>query len=408
MHSSGIKMPEDVFLPLQIRHRREFMNFRIVAKITVTLIFTLAMAGSAFSQENSDPLRKTEPVKTWKTKIENRSVELSEIISGGPPKDGIPALNAPKIVSIKNAEKWLKPNEPVISLKIGRFARAYPLQILIWHEIVNDEIGGQPVAVTFCPLCYTAIALDRKLDGKIYNFGVSGMLRHSDMIMFDRETESWWQQFSGEAIVGDLTGKTLNQFPSQIVSFEQFSNAFPNGKVLSRETGYDREYGKNPYLGYDDINKRPFLFRGNTDKRLRPMEKIIAIEIDSKPKAYPYSITREKYVLTDRIGSTDIVIFHSDGASSALDKSPISESKNVGSTGVFVPEVDGGKLTFTYAKGEFIDEQTKTRWNIFGQATEGKLKGRTLKQIKHGDYFAFAWLVFKPQTLIYTEKQIFR
>ncbi len=378
---------------------------KLISQTTFLFTFMIfGLVGCALSQDEKVVPPKKETVKGWKTNIEKRSIDLDEVISGGPPKDGIAALNSPKLISIKEAKSWLKPNEPVITLKIGDEARAYPLQILIWHEIVNDEIGGESVIVTFCPLCYTAIAFDRKLDGKTYSFGVSGMLRHSDMIMFDRETESWWQQFSGEAIVGDLTGKKLKQFPSQIVSFEQFSNAFPNGKVLSRETGHDREYGKNPYLGYDDINNRPFLFRGNTDKRLRPMEKIIAIEIDSKPKAYPYSITREKYVLTDRIGSTDIVIFHSDGASSALDKSQISESKNVGSTGVFIPEVDGKKLTFIYDKGEFIDEQTKTRWNIFGQATEGKLKGRTLKQIKHGDYFAFAWLVFKPQTLIYTEK----
>lgn len=371
------------------------------------LVFNLmifGLAGCVFSQDEKVFPPKKESVKGWKTNIEKRSIDLDELISGGPPKDGIPALNSPKLISINEAKIWLKFNEPVIALKIGDEARAYPLQILIWHEIVNDELGGESVIVTFCPLCYTAIAFDRKLDGKTYSFGVSGMLRHSDMIMFDRETESWWQQFSGEALVGDLAGKMLKQFPSQIVSFEQFSNAFPNGKVLSRETGYDRQYGKNPYVGYDDINKRPFLFRGEADKRLRPMEKIIAIEIDSKPKAYPYSITREKYVLTDRIGSTDIVIFHSDGASSALDKQQISESKNAGSTGVFVPEVDGQKLTFTHDKGEFIDEQTKSRWNIFGQAIEGKLKDRKLKQIKHGDYFAFAWLVFKPQTLIYTQK----
>ena len=364
-------------------------------------VLFLAMVGCAYSQEKPDSSAKSEIAKAWKTNIEKRSIDLGELMSGGPPKDGIPAIDAPKFVSIKEAEKWLKSNEPVISLKIGTEARAYPLQILMWHEIVNDEIGGQFVTVTFCPLCYTAIAFDRNLDGKTYSFGVSGMLRHSDMVMYDRQTESWWQQISGEGIVGDLTGKTLKQFPSQIVSFAQFAKAFPDGKVLSRETGHRRDYGSNPYRGYDDTAKTPFLYRGKPDERLKPMEKVIAVELDSVTKAYPHTITKKKRVLYDRIGKTDIVIFHADGASSALDAGKISESKDAGSTGVFLPEIDGRKLTFIYDKNEFTDEQTKSRWNIFGQATDGELKGKQLRQIRSGDYFAFAWLVFKPQTEIY-------
>ncbi len=377
------------------------MTKRLTKIFTALAAIITVLVGWTFPQESSPRVPKTDSVKIWKTNLEKRSIDLSEIMSGGPPKDGIPALNAPKFVSIKDAEKWLKSNEPVISLKIGKVARAYPLQILIWHEIVNDEIGGHPVAVTFCPLCYTAIAFDRRLDGKIYNFGVSGMLRHSDMVMFDRETETWWQQISGEAIVGDLTGKTLNQFPSQIVSFGQFSKAFPDGTVLSRETGFAREYGNNPYRGYDDLTKTPFLFRGKPDERLKPMEKVIAVEIESQTKAYPHTITRKKRVIHDRLGKRDIVIFHSDGAASALDAQEISESKNIGSTGVFVPMIDGQKLTFVYDKDEFIDEQTGSRWNVLGQATAGKLKGKELSQISAGDYFAFAWLVFKPETEIY-------
>jgi len=354
--------------------------------------------------KNGKPENKNEQTIGWKTNVDKSSIDMSEIMSGGVPKDGIPALEAPKFVSINEAGKWLKPNEPVISLKIEGVARAYPLQILIWHEIVNDEINGQPVAVTFCPLCYTAIAYDRRLEGKVYSFGVSGMLRHSDMIMYDRQTESWWQQISGEAIVGNLTGKTLNQFPAQIVSFAQFAEAFPKGSVLSRETGYNRDYGRNPYVGYDNINQKPFLFNGKTDGRLRPMEKVITIEINKVFKAYPYSITRQKRVVHDRVNSTEIVVFHSDGAVSALDAGEISKSKNVGSTGVFIPEINGQKLSFKYNNDAFTDEETSSRWNIFGEAVSGKLQGKQLRQIRHGDYFAFAWLVFNPRAEIYKEK----
>jgi len=182
-------------------------------------------------------------------------IELSELMSGGPGKDGIPAIASPRFVSPEEAGRWLKFQEPVISLVVGGAARAYPLQILLWHEIVNDRIGGVPVAVTFCPLCYSAVAFDRRIEGSEYSFGVSGMLRNSDMIMYDRETESLWQQLFGEAIVGDLTGARLMPLPAQIISFRQFSAAYPNGRVLSRDTGYDRPYGRNPYVGYDDINQ---------------------------------------------------------------------------------------------------------------------------------------------------------
>ncbi|MGI8544335.1 MAG: DUF3179 domain-containing protein [Aridibacter sp.] len=368
------------------------------------LLFVVVSFSAVCANSQSTRDKKVQKIDGWKTNIGKRSIELDEIISGGPGKDGIPALVDPKFVSLEEAGKWLGEKEPVISLVIDGEARAYPLQILIWHEIINDEFNGVPVAVTFCPLCYSAIAFDRRLDGKTYNFGVSGMLRHSDMIMFDRETESWWQQITGEAIVGDLTGKELKQIPAQIVGFKQFAEAFPKGLVVSRETGYNRDYGRNPYVGYDEIGKAPFLFRGETDKRLPPMEKIVVVEIGGVSKAYPRTITRKMRVINDEIKSSSIVIFHNDGANSALDAGRISDSKDIGATGVFDSEIDGKVLTFTFADGVFIDKETNSKWNIFGKAFAGKLKDKQLKPIKHGDYFAFAWLTFRPKTEIYREK----
>ncbi|MDX1430352.1 MAG: DUF3179 domain-containing (seleno)protein, partial [Rhodothermales bacterium] len=143
----------------------------------------------------------------WKTDWDKRSVNLDEIISGGVPKDGIPPIDRPKFVSPSSASSWVGDREPVILLAIEGDARAYPLQIMTYHEIVNDEVGGEPVTVTFCPLCYSAIVFRRTLDGRVYDFGVSGMLRYSDLIMYDRQTESLWQQILGEAIVGELTGR---------------------------------------------------------------------------------------------------------------------------------------------------------------------------------------------------------
>ncbi len=338
----------------------------------------------------------------WRTNTAKRSIDLNEIMSGGPPKDGIPAIDRPVFVSVVEARSWVGDKEPVIAVELAGEARAYPLQILIWHEIVNDEIKSIPVAVTFCPLCYSALAFDRRLNDVTLSFGVTGMLRHSDMLMYDRETESWWQQFTGEALVGDLSGKKLRQFPSQIVGFAQFAEAHPQGSVLSRETGHRRDYGKNPYAGYDDVNGTPFLFRGKEDNRLRPMEKVVAVEVDGVFKAYPYAITRKRRVIHDRFKNQELVVFHSDGATSALDASKLGESKDVGSTGVFEPHVDGRRLQFRYEDGMFVDSETKSRWNVLGMAVSGKLKGTQLPRMKHGDYFAFAWLIFRPETEIFS------
>ena len=373
----------------------------MLRQISSLVLLAFLVSFSAVCASSQSKSEKVKRIEGWKTNIAKRSVDLKEIISGGPPKDGIPALDNPKFISIEEAKKWLDEKEPVVSLVMDGEAKAYPLQILIWHEIINHKFKGIPVSVTFCPLCYSAIAFDRRLDGKTYNFGVSGMLRHSDMVMFDRETESWWQQITGEAIVGDLTGKKLKQIPAQIVGFGQFANSFPEGLVVSKDTGHKRSYGKNPYVGYDNINQRPFLFHGKTDKRLKPMEKIVVVEIGGVSKAYPRSITRKMRVIDDKIKSQNIVIFHNDGANSALDSSNIKDSKDIGATGVFIPIVNGKKLKFSFTDGLFIDKQTKTKWNVFGRAIEGKLKGKQLKQIQHGDYFAFAWLTFRPKTKIY-------
>ncbi|MBI4469383.1 MAG: DUF3179 domain-containing protein [Acidobacteria bacterium] len=337
----------------------------------------------------------------WRTNRSKRSVDLAELIRGGPPKDGIPAIDNPRVVSIAEARRWLKPQEPVISVDMAGEARAYPLQILIWHEIVNDRIGNAPVAVTFCPLCYSAQVFDRTVDGREYSFGVSGLLRHSDLVMYDRQTESLWQQLTGEAIVGDMTGTMLRSLPAQIISFDQFALAFPHGSVLSRTTGYARAYGRNPYTGYDQISGRPFMFRGKRDDRLAPMEKVTTIRLGPAVKAYPHTLTRKRRVIADVIGGQPLVLFHLDGAVSALDASEISASRQAGSTGVFDPRADGQTLSFRYEEGKIIDDQTGSVWDISGRAVEGKLRDRRLTPIPHGDYFAFAWLAFMPQTEIY-------
>lgn len=360
---------------------------------SVAIFFSgITMASNAQSLEN------------WKTDLTKKNIDLSELRSGGPPKDGIPAINDPSFVSIEQASQWIEHSEPVIVFELEGMARAYPLQILIWHEIVNDRFGDTPVLITFCPLCYSAIVFDRRIKGKTHEFGVSGFLRHSDMIMFDRNTESLWQQFTGEAIVGEYTGISLEILPSQIISFKQFLEAHPNGKVLSRETGHLRAYGENPYVGYDDINNTPLYMKKSVDGRLKPMQKIIGVQLNGAQKAYPYSITKDEIVINDVVEETPIVILHMEGARSAMDAVLISRSRKAGSTGAYSRNIDDQVLTFSYTDSTITDNQTGSKWNITGKAISGPMEGRLLKPLISGDYFAFAWLVFWPDTEIYKQK----
>jgi Protein of unknown function (DUF3179) len=202
----------------------------------------------------------------WETDFSRHSVPLDEFVGGGPPKDGIPSIDDPKFVAVNEADAFLDPREPVAVVELGHSTHAYPLQVLVWHEIVNDEIAGDAVAVTYCPLCNSTVAFRREIDGRPVEFGTTGMLRNSDLVMYDRQSESWWQQITAEAVVGELTGERLEVLPSQILSWKQVQRLHPAAEVLSRDTGFERDYGTNPYTGYDaDPESQPFLFDGEPD-----------------------------------------------------------------------------------------------------------------------------------------------
>lgn len=245
----------------------------------------------------------------WKTDFSKHRVPYGEIISGGVPRDGIPPIYKPEFEDIRQADDWLLPSEPVVAFELEVEVRAYPLRILIWHEIVNDSVGGVPVAVTYCPLCNTATVFDRRVEGQTLVFGVSGMLRNSDLIMWDHETESWWQQATGEGIVGYYNGKRLSFLPASIASWEEFKATFPRGTVLSQKTGYSRPYGANPYVGYD-TSARPFLFKGEIDKRLPALERVIGVTVGDQSVAYPFSALAKSRVVNDTIAGTPVVVLY--------------------------------------------------------------------------------------------------
>ncbi len=331
------------------------------------------------------------------------SVDFSEFLSGGPPPDGIPPIDDPVFDSVDAADEWLGDHWPVMFFEWDGDARAYPLAILMWHEIVNDEVGGLPVTLTFCPLCNATIAFNRTLpDGAVLDFGTSGNLRNSDLVMYDRQTFSWWQQFTGEAVVGDMTGTVLEFLPSQIIAWEDFKNNHPEGMVLSRETGHVRSYGTNPYGGYDDILTNPFLFDGELDGRLAAKERVVAVELNGVDVAYPFLELEVAQVVNDEIGGEPVVVLWTGNTGSALDSRSFDDARLVGSTAVFHRTVDGQVLTFDAAEEGFLDLETGSRWNIFGEAIDGPLAGTKLDQVVSAEHFWFAWVVFKPDTIIWT------
>lgn len=275
------------------------------------------------------------PTAGWKTDFAKHTVPLDEFRSGGPGKDGIPALGDPDLVSVANADTWLAPREPVIELMLGDQARAYPLEILVWHEIVNDTVAGTPVAVTFCPLCNTALVFDRRVDGRPLWFGTTGNLRNSDLVMYDRETESWWQQFGGEALVGELAGTKLRELSARIVAWEDFARRHPDGLVVSRHTPYERAYGSNPYTGYDSVDSPPWFPAANADdKRLPPKERVVFIERAEDAVAVPLSWLAQKERVVVDVGAERLEVVFAGTANSALDSGDIADGRPVASAQV--------------------------------------------------------------------------
>jgi len=344
----------------------------------------------------------SEDAAEFGTDFTRHLVPYSEILSGGPPKDGIPAIDEPRFVSVVEADVWLKPREPVVAVSFGPTARAYPLQILMFHELVNDRINDEPVTISFCPLCNTAIVFKGRLGGRDLTFGTTGRLRYSNLVMYDRQTETWWQQATGEAIVGELLGERLETAASSIISWEAFRSAYPTGEVLSRETGHGRTYGRNPYVGYDDVDATPFLFRGrDLDGRLSPMARVVTVDTDSEAVAFPYDILERDRVVQDTVGGRPIVVFWQQGSASALDAPLVADGRDVGMVQTFSRTVGDQELTFHAGPDGFSDLDTKSTWSFHGVALSGPLKGTALTPVVHINHFWFSWAAFRPETRIY-------
>jgi hypothetical protein len=328
-------------------------------------------------------------------------VDPAEIISGGPPPDGIPPLDSPVFVDVADSLAEFEPEEAVVAIELNGDARAYPVQIMIWHEIVNDTVGGVPVSVTYCPLCNSAVSYRREIRGVETTFGTSGRLFSSALVMYDRATETLWTHFDGKAVVGLLAGEELEAIPSPLMSWSDFAAVYPTGKVLDpTATGFNRDYGRNPYAGYDNEESEPFLFTGVVDPRAAAKLRVVGIEIEDEARAFALSALSDGLAKATNtsVGDVDVAIFWKAGQATALDSSAVADGRDVGSVSVFDPVVTGRTLTFAAAGERFVDEQTGTVWNLAGEALEGELVGTQLDRIVHLDTFWFAWATYRPGT----------
>jgi hypothetical protein len=333
----------------------------------------------------------------WETDFTKHSIPLSEFQDGGPPRDGIPPIDHPQPVALAAGDRFLSPREPVIAVTVGNQARAYPEQILIWHEIVNDRLSGRAIAVTYCPLCNSALVLDRRVGGRTLTFGTTGKLRDSDLVMWDRQTQSWWQQFTGTALVGGYTGTRLAPIGSQVLSWSQFKTSYPHGSVLSRDTGFDRPYGTNPYAGYDSVpSTRPSFYGGRLDPRLPPLERVVAVFAGRQAAVVPFSRLARQRVVSGSVGHRELVVLYGPGVVSALDAANIARSREVGTAGVFDPRAGRRALRFTPAGGGTFRDQTGSSWDITGRALAGPLRGTRLAALRHDEQFWFALAAFVP------------
>lgn len=310
-------------------------------------------------------------------------VPTDQIVSGGPPPDGIPSIDDPKFVN-PNQANFLSDSDMVIGLNHNGIARAYPLLILVWHEIVNDVVGGTPVAVTYCPLCFTTQAFVREIDGRVVEFGTSGKLYNSNLVMYDRWTKSLWSQAWGVAIEGNLSGYRLKRIAIDVMPWGTWKALYPSTLVLSEETGYSRPYGTDPYGTYYTTPGLYFPVN-HEDNRLPQKTIVLGLTLNGSSEAYQLTSFNKTGILSNSLGNQSVVLFSISG----------------GLARAFNPVVEGRTLHFRYFGGKFIDDETSSVWSYDGVAVSGPLQGHSLHRLVTETAFWFAWSAFFPNTSIY-------
>lgn len=238
--------------------------------------------------------------------VANATIPVGEILSGGPPRDGIPSIDRPTFVK-PDAAQFIQPNDLVVSVTVGNRTRAYPLRILVWHEIVNDELGGQAIAPTYCPLCGTAMVFNRRVGDRTLTLGVSGLLHNSDVLMYDRQTESLWSQLAMKAVAGPLVNTKLEWLVSEHLTWSAWKRKYPQGEVLAPPAGAQRDYSALPYAGYEQSPGTMFPVPANrTD--LPRKDWVVGVIVEGVARAYPLKSLPPGQPVRDRINSAELGI----------------------------------------------------------------------------------------------------
>ena len=367
------------------------LNLKILAP-TIVIIAVFAALVVSFQLE-STPETRNNSIETvdfnsseltiMETNGVKHLIPLDKIKGGGPPKDGIPSIDNPIFTNIQNSN-FMSDSDTVIGLEINGETKAYPIFILVWHEIVNDIVGDTPVSVTYCPLCYTNQVFERIIDGQEVEFGTSGKLYNSNLLMYDRFTESYWSQALGMAVTGELSGYQLDLVPFDVITWGDWKTLHPNTLVLTTDTGYIRSYATDPYGSYYTEPRIMFPVE-HSDDRMNPKEIILGFNQDGIYKAYKQNYIESNVLINDSIGETPVLLV-----------SLFSENSRA-----FERIIDGEILDFTYADGKIFDTQTKSEWNYDGLSILGEHEGKQLERIPIEPGFWFAWVAFHPETLVF-------
>ena len=332
---------------------------------------------------DSDPVSPISTPIIMETNGQKHLIPLDKIKGGGPPKDGIPSIDNPKFSEVPDSE-FVSDSDVVIGLEINGDARAYPLFILVWHEIVNDRVGDVPVAVTYCPLCYTNQVFERIIDGNEVEFGTSGKLYNSNLLMYDRWTESYWSQGLGLAVTGELTGMQLKTIPFDVITWGDWKKLHPDTLVLTTDTGHLRSYATDPYGDYY-TDPRIIFPIDNQDDRMHPKEIILGFNEDGIYKAYKQNDVELHKVINDDIGETSLMLV-----------SLFSQNSRA-----FDRNLNGEVLEFEFIDEKIIDPKTKSEWNYDGVAISGPKEGSKLTRMSIEPGFWFEWVAFHPETEVW-------
>ena len=368
------------------------LNLKIVAPALIIvsgIVFSaLILFPMSENTSSSIPLESNIDLKSEETTILETNgikhiIPLDKIKGGGPPKDGIPSIDNPKFADVSNAN-FMSDSDTVIGLHINGESKAYPLFIMVWHEIVNDTVGGTPVSVTYCPLCYTNQVFERIINGEEVEFGTSGKLYNSNLLMYDRLTDSYWSQALGTAVTGELSGYDLTLVPFDVITWGDWKTIHPDTLVLTTDTGHIRSYATDPYGNY--YTEPQIIFPvDNRDDRMHPKEIIIGFNQNNIYKAYKQNDIESSIVINDFIGDTPLLLV-----------SLFSQNSRA-----FDRSVDGEILDFQYVDGKIKDIQTNSEWNYSGLSVSGIYEGQQLERMPIEPGFWFEWVAFHPNTLVY-------